>query len=307
MKHNQMSHNTFYKYSGAGNTFLISKEKLSLSLNEKKELVTNACDPVDGFSADGVLFLEKKDNLIHWEFYNSDGSVAEMCGNAARCAFKFSYDHMLEGHNKPTQIQFKTLSGIIKGQRSGDKICIEMTAAKKELGKMPQAQFIKEFILNVKNNFPADLDLISKQLISEIENEDFLSIDTGVPHFVMEIKNFSAYENLKKLCSALRHYKIFPRGTNVTLIKINSINEAQAVTFERGVEGFTLACGTGAVAAGIYLGMKNKKNKLNITMPGGLLNIELDEVFNSGEFNFQKEIKSPLLIGDAKYIGKIIV
>lgn len=282
MKTSKKEH-IFYKYSGAGNTFLISSDKLNIDGSEKKELIKKICNPVDGFAADGVLFLDKKQEQVVWDFYNSDGSTAEMCGNAARCAFRFSAEHFSQLKDK---IEFVTLAGIVKGFKKGDLVAIEMTPVKNESGH-PTLTEIADLIENAN---------LKEQLLKESASSHFLSIDTGVPHLVFEIKNFTDYKKLKSLSALLRGLKLFPRGTNVTLISIINDNTAKAVTFERGVEDFTLACGTGAVAAAKYVSLKTQKNNINIQMPGGDLLVD-----------FESLKSNPILIGQAVLIGKIIV
>lgn len=282
MKTSKKEH-LFYKYSGAGNTFLISSEKLNLDNLQKEELIKKICSPTNGFMADGVLFLEKKQDQVVWDFYNSDGSTAEMCGNAARCAFRFSEEHLLPQKEK---IEFVTLAGIVRGFKKKDLVAIEMTPIKNEAGSFD----LNKMISLVE---PASL---KEQLLSESLSASFLSIDTGVPHLVFEIKNFAEYKKLKNLSSYLRRIKLFPRGTNVTMISIINDHSAKAVTFERGVEDFTLACGTGAVAAAKYVSLKTQKNNINIQMPGGELMVD-----------FESLKSTPILIGQAILIGKIIV
>lgn len=273
---------SFLKYSGAGNTFLISSEKLDLDLADKRNFITRLCDPVEGFSVDGVLFLEKKNAVIVWDFYNSDGSTAEMCGNAARCAYSFANEFMV-AENK---IEFQTLSGIVVGYRSGPLVAVEMTEIKNESGSLSKS-FIAEKIEN---------EDLKKIFHREVVGTDLQSIDTGVPHLVFEIKNFADFKSLKHLCSYLRSLPLFPRGTNVTVISKISTNTAKAVTFERGVEDFTLACGTGAVAAAKYLATQVPGKIFNVQMPGGNLVVD-----------FKNKENFPTLIGEAKYIGKVIV
>jgi diaminopimelate epimerase len=282
MKTSKTEH-IFYKYSGAGNTFLISSEKLDIETSKKKELIKKICSPTDGFMADGVLFLDKKQDQVVWDFYNSDGSTAEMCGNAARCAFRFSEEHLFPHKDK---IEFVTLAGIVKGFKKNDLVAIEMTPVKNESGNLLLNEMADQ--INTAS--------LKEQLLNELAGTYFLSIDTGVPHLVFEIKNFNDYKKLKNVCAYLRALKLFPRGTNVTMISISNDHTAKAVTFERGVEDFTLACGTGAVAAAKYVELKTKKNSINIQMPGGDLLVD-----------FESLKSSPILIGQAILIGKIIV
>lgn len=282
MKTNRAGH-SFYKYSGAGNTFLISSEKLNLDLNQKKELVKKICHPVDGFCADGVLFLEQQERFVVWDFYNSDGSVAEMCGNAARCAYSFA-ESFLDSEAK--KIDFKTLAGVVGGYRQQDLVAIEMTPLKSEAGNLE-----KEAILKL-----LEVESLKSLFETEVISEQLLSIDTGVPHLVFEIKDFDNFKKLKNLGALLRGLKVFPRGTNVTMVSVENKKTAKAVTYERGVEDFTLACGTGAVAAAKFVSLIANEKKIQIKMPGGNLKVE-----------FSNESKSPVLLGEAKFIGKIII
>ena len=92
MKKNNLK---FTKLSGAGNDFIVvdlRSSKKSFSLKKRKEIVRNACDRHFGVGADGLIFLEKaknKKNDFKWDFYNRDGSHAEMCLNASRCVVRF--------------------------------------------------------------------------------------------------------------------------------------------------------------------------------------------------------------------------
>ncbi|MCK6598947.1 MAG: diaminopimelate epimerase [Bdellovibrionaceae bacterium] len=286
----------FVKYSGAGNTFLIAEKKIDFEREFIQKTVTRICDPVNGFSADGVLWLEKKDSEIVWYFYNSDGSSAEMCGNAARCAFLFSQQYFFK--NPPEYIKFKTLSGVVQGSEGIEGVSIEMTRAKKEKGFFSKEDFLNVLLLEGFHD---------KEFFSYVCSNQVLSIDTGVPHLVIEIKDLSKYKSLKKTCEQIRNAKIFPRGTNVTLVQEKSVESLLAVSFERGVEDFTLACGTGAVAAGIYLAHKNKKSKIHVQMPGGNMVVKLDSNFEKDIFSFQQDWQKPILVGDAIKIGTVII
>lgn len=306
-----MPNKIFAKYSGAGNTFLISSENLDLDIESKRKFVKSICDSETGFAADGVLFLEKKEDYIEWDFYNSDGSSAEMCGNAARCAYQYCKDYLLKQNDflrsKKTapEIRFKTLSGIVRGFEENQKIAIEMPEVKKEIGFIGVDQIANE--LRAESGEDKDKTSNAQLLKQEVEDTELLSLDTGVPHLVIEIREFEEYRKLEKLCAQLRALSRFPRGTNVTLVKIKTPQSVSAVTFERGVEGFTRACGTGAVAAAIYLATKSAQSEIEVMMPGGTLVIKLDDKLKNEKFNFQSELKKPLLVGGAIYIGKIII
>lgn len=253
---------TFTRVSGAENTFFVvnrfdpQSDKIvsSWSESQKKEWIQKVCESYFGFKTNGVLFLKKEAGFdFTWDFYNSDGSSAEMCGNAARCAVYYYY-HQIE---KKEEISLKTIAGEIRGKVLGeDWVQVQMTKTFDEKRNLNIPDFATGYFIN-----------------------------TGVPHFVVE----KAPD--KEWASRLRFHPEFGKpGSNVTFVKVISWDKAEAVTFERGVEDFTEACGTGAVAAAMYLKSKAPNiQSAKIQMPGGELIVENLEL---GE--------RPLLIGGAQ-------
>ena len=213
-----------------------------LSVEERRALARRACSLMDE-PADGLAILlpsGNKDIDFIWDFYNSDGSTAEMCGNAARCATRFYFDQIKAAN----AFRFGTLSGVIDSQM------LDPDTAKVQMTKAGSAQKIS--ILGISG----------------------LRVDTGVPHFVILQKRDSV------LAAKLRSAPEFgAKGTNVTFIESWEQNRVSAVSFERGVEDFTAACGTGAVAAAIFWKKELKArdfegNSVNVIMPGGELLVE---------------------------------
>lgn len=230
--------NTFYLINAfepeAGNKFRQFSEK------QKQELARKVCLGFDEFSTDGLLFIypkslaDKKYDFA-WDFYNSDGSHAEMCGNAARCATLFYHEKI-----KPEQtVHFFTGAGEISGTvLNSNKVKIEMTP-------------------------------VSQPQVLKVLGHEGLFVNTGVPHFVICEQ---ANEDLAK---SLRKAPEFGcAGANITFVQILDAQKLTAVTFERGVERFTRACGTGAVAAAFYLRQKEAGSGVFVLMPGGELFVE---------------------------------
>ena len=222
--------------SGAGNTFHIFYNVNSLL--PAPELVRKICQK---FPADGIVFLKKPTRpqaFYNWDFYNKDGSVAEMCGNAIRCA-GFYIENILSRTER--KFELMTTAGLIQIQILGRQ--------------QYQVGMTKAFVTPHKKWF---------------------ACNTGVPHVVIEIPSADNYDQHKAMAKDVRSHADFPRGTNVTLIKLTSAEDnIQAVSFERGVEDFTLACGTGAVAAALYMDMKFDRKQTNIEMPGGKLTVDM--------------------------------
>lgn len=269
-----------HKYSGAGNTFLLI-EAQNVSPADRKQFTIGACSQDGKHSCDGIVYIQKteKSELYIWDFYNKDGSAAEMCGNAARCAFRFAREIL---QNKNENIRFSTVAGEI----SCREILSEDTNVSLVEVEMPNAQ-MKE---------------VNKLIYTQEKPEGVVGfwIDSGVPHFVVRQEIAKGFSDLKELAKQIReHSDFFPEGTNVTFFeKKKSIQSKEnpeyiAVTFERGVEDFTLACGTGAVAAAMAIQGLAQASVTTIEMPGGVLRISLQP----GE--------KPKLIGPAEKIAEI--
>jgi len=215
---------------------------------------------------DGAVFIfPSQTSDFRWEFYNRDGSLAEMCGNAARCASRFAYDNKLS----KLQTSFETLAGTING---------EILAG-----------------LQVKVSMPKISKFESQK---EIKNSRFFAkydfLDTGVPHCVIKVPSLANLNDIRPLAVELRRKEYFqPTGANITFRVPYSPSHLESITFERGVEDFTLACGTGAVAAAYSHYMEHKATpSIQVSVPGGELQVDL-----GGE--------NPILIGEVKYIKKL--
>lgn len=244
-----------FKMSGAGNTFVVVDFlQKKFPLKNRKDFVTKICSKTTGVGADGLFFLEPHaDCDFQWDFYNSDGSSAEACGNASRCAAQYFFDY----YKKPV-ISFMTLKGAVRVEVKNKIIFVHMPSAE------------------IKSYSPLFI------------------VDTGVPHMVLPTEEIQNHEHLHSLAKANRFPEILPSsGCNVTFVQVLE-NKIKAVSFERGVEDFTMACGTGAVAAAIYVREKNNflgDKPIEIQMPGGSMQVDVTQ-----------GLKAPVLIGDAQYL-----
>jgi diaminopimelate epimerase len=241
----------FTKLSGAGNDFIVvdlRSNKKRLSSTSRKKLVRANCDRHFGVGADGLIFLEipkNKKNNFKWDFYNSDGSHAEMCLNASRCVVRYEQEK-----KKNKTVSFESVVGTVAGTKIGSDIQVELPIKK---------QKIQLLSIKVKS--------------TEV---DGYAVNSGVPHFVIH-KKISNLQSLKEVSSELRFHKIFKKpGSNVTYWDGKG-SKIKAVTFERGVEDFTLACGTGAVAVGMVFESIYQKTPVTVQMPGGKIKVKLKE------------------------------
>ena len=263
--------NYILKISGAGNRFLlVDKQNFNLNshppywkkesyktdycfedflklnktnISTRKSFIKKLCSTNSLSLADGLILLKKRDNhSIYCDFYNKDGSKAEMCGNAVCCLSTYAYWQ---------SIPLKT---IYLGK-------IKVSCAKKG-GVI--------FKLSDKS--------ISNLKFNKKDSFDF--INTGVPHGVIECDklDFSNKKHLKNLAKKLRFKNIKKhKGMNVSFYQVIQEKQLKAVTYERGVEDWTLACGTGALAVSlVYLSKHSIKNKPDVfvKMPGGKLRVQ---------------------------------
>jgi diaminopimelate epimerase len=219
----------FYKMSGCGNDFIIIDNRSPVV--EEKELtafIVGVCRRKMSAGADGIILIENSETVdFKWRFYNSDGSVADMCGNGARCVARFAY---LNGITGP-DMSFETLAGIVSASVSeAGLVRIKMTDP-----------------LNLKLDYPIHLSG-GKFLIS--------SVNTGVPHVVMVVDNLDEMP-VKAMGKEIRFHPDFvPAGTNANFVSVQSDNMVAVRTYERGVEDETLACGTGCVASALITARK---------------------------------------------------
>ena len=264
----------FIKTQGSGNDFIIIDLQNKETADQwarwqqkppRPEFAKRQCDRRFGVGADGMIFLQREaEGKWFWDFYNADGSRAEMCGNATRCIGL--YVSQVYGERS---FQLETIAGSIKIEASSeDEIKVQMTDAK----------------------------------VIESQNTEYELIDTGVPHCVMEVDNLSQREELFSLGKKYRFpEELDEKGANVTFWQKNSGQKIEAVSFERGVEDFTLACGTGAVAAAWSARREVELDKgVLVQMPGGDMLIHMKEigpyhVWMSGraEIVFRGEIRLP--------------
>ncbi len=197
---------TVTKYSANGNDFVmfIAQEK-----EDRSELAKQLCHRQNGVGADGlVVLLPHKKYDFEWEFYNSDGSVANMCGNASRAVAHFAHEKGISADGKA---EFLTGAGVIRAAINGLYVVSDMTDPK----------ILREDI--------------------EEEGETWWLIDSGVPHLVAVRDNIDNFDLTQ--ARALRD----KYNANVNICKVDG-DTMYVRTYERGVEDETLACGTGMVA-----------------------------------------------------------
>lgn len=252
----------FEKWQGLGNDFIILED-----MDATAELAQKLCDRRFGIGADGLFSIKKSETCdIGWLFFNSDGSVPQMCGNGIRCFAKYVYEKgLIKSDMKSKKFTVETLAGVITPEiLEGGFVRVDMGKPILDPAKIP---------VNVKD---------SKDF--EIEGYRASAVSMGNPHCVIIAISDTA-KLAREAGPKIEVSPLFPEKVNVEFIEIISKNKIILDVWERGC-GITLACGTGAcaaVVAGINKGLLD--SKVQVKLPGGILEIEYygESVFMSGD------------------------
>lgn len=258
----------FTKMSGNGNDFIVI-DNYNGGIKLSRTQIQALCAPRFSIGADGLMLLEKykKPYDFYMRFYNNDGREAEMCGNGGRCIARFAYLNK----KAKAKMKFKAKDGT------------------------HEAEIKKNGVVKLKMVDPFNIRLgVRVRVRGKTVIGSYLN--TGVPHFVVPVNNIDKVD-VQGLGRRLRFNKAFgPKGANVNFVqKIGGLSggRRQAIggrrsvfairTYERGVEGETYACGTGAVAAGIALHLDKKAvPPIKLMAKGGPLTIYFRETEHCG-------------------------
>ncbi|MDB4015105.1 diaminopimelate epimerase [Flavobacteriaceae bacterium] len=231
---------TFYKYQGTGNDFILIDDRANVFPLKDVSLVACLCDRRFGIGADGLILIQNAATSdFKMVYFNADGNESSLCGNGARCTIAFAnFLNCIE--DKTT---FEAVDGLHSAHIDGDIISLQMHDVSK---------------------------------IQAFENHTFL--DTGSPHhveMVEKLKTFDVYGNGKRIREGSPYYTT---GTNVNFVEQLAKDQFAIRTYERGVEDETLSCGTGAtaVALAMYENKKTTATKIKINVQGGVLEIQFE-------------------------------
>ena len=220
--------------SGAGNDFMVIDAR---GMEQDLDFVNMAKDLCAKTGADGFMAVGKSDSAdFRLHFYNSDGSRGEMCGNGARCICKFAYDHGIAGESMTVQ----TDAGPVPGWRIGENL------------------------YRIHLNNPTILDFYRREDAVYVELGN-----PGIPHSVTELPHLycEMADILRPSAKNLRFAPEFPKCANVNFYAWTSDTSVRILTYERGGEDYTLACGTGCGSTAATLWSQGK-------LPGGKLTLE---------------------------------
>ncbi len=249
----------FWKMNGAGNDFIIINNiEEKIPAERFPHMAELLCERHLSIGADGFMVVEKPTENIDADyrmlFYNSDGSMGEMCGNGARCICRYGYENGLAGETQ----RVETMAGIVTGER------IDGRFYRVRLNDPCSLRFDEPVKVNGRTYCCS---------YAELGNP-------GIPHCVVPIEGLKGYpENkLLELGRSLRHYAGYPKGANVNFFEIIGPDHIFERTYERGVEDFTYACGTGTGSVVTVLTMQGKVSGRNVKVdvPGGRLIIDVE-------------------------------
>ena len=246
----------FWKMNGAGNDFIVMDDRQDrVSEDRWPDVARTLCERHLSIGADGLMVVKKPTCGGDYKmlFFNSDGSMGEMCGNGARCICRYGFENGLAGEVQ----RVETTAGLVTGW------CID------------RQQY------RVRLNDPCHIRLRgTAEVDGAVYDCAYMELgDPGIPHAAVPMEGLRQYDTqaLRALGRKLRHYRDFPKGANVNFYELIGPDHIYERTYERGVEDFTYACGTGTgsvVTALTLLGQVSGQN-VRVDMTGGMLFIDV--------------------------------
>jgi len=231
---------TFYKYQGTGNDFVMIDNRNAKFPKEDTELVAKICNRRFGVGADGLILLEEDEVTdFRMVYFNADGREGSMCGNGGRCIVAFAHFLGVIG----SKTEFIAVDGKHEATINGNIVSL----------KMMDVHEIKE-------------------------KANALFMNTGSPHHVQVVQKLKSFDVVKE--GARMRYGIYgAKGSNINFVEKNQSGGFDIRTYERGVEDETLSCGTGvtAVALGMYHLGNTKENTVPVKALGGALKVSFEE------------------------------
>lgn len=210
---------------GAANDFILVDDRAQAFPAQDRNWIARISARRTGVGCEGVLLIQPSAKAnFRMRFFNPDGGEADMCGNGARCIARLAH----EIGAAPASMSIETPAGIVRADVRGNEVLLHMTEPK---------------------------DWRMRRTLT-IDNQPlaYSFVNTGVPHAVVSVENLDAID-VQRMGSRIRYHADFaPAGTNANFIQVTGPDSLRVRTYERGVEGETLACGTGMTACGLIAG-----------------------------------------------------
>jgi len=213
----------FVKMAGGGNDFLLFEADGRSLSQEDRRRISLLCRRGLSVGADGALFLSGGgEGRIHLDYFNADGGLASFCANGTRCAARYAVTRrLIAGETLVLETGWAPVSAHV----SGEKVTL----------RLPALPLPGEPLPILGGDLPGNA----------------VPIEVGVPHLVVFVSGDLVALPVERLAPPLRHHAALREGANVNFVKVTGPNTIAVRTYERGVEGETLACGSGVVAAAI--------------------------------------------------------
>ena len=246
----------FWKMNGAGNDFVILNNlEEHLPVDILPQVARTLCERHRSIGADGLMVVDTPTQGGDYKmlFYNSDGSMGEMCGNGARCICRYGYENGLAGELQTVE----TTAGIVTGCR------------------------VEKRLYRIRLNDPTTVKLDCPVEIEGVRYPcSYVELGSpGIPHAVVPYHDLRHADvgELRELGRKIRWYSAFPKGANVNFYEFTGEDAVFERTFERGVEDFTYACGTGTGSLVAVLALQGKVSGqgVQVDMTGGRLTIDI--------------------------------
>ena len=247
----------FWKMNGAGNDFIvIDNREGTIGAEQWPRIARTLCERHLSIGADGLMVVEKPTcgGDYRMLFFKSDGSMGEMCGNGARCICRYGYENGLAGEVQ----RVETTAGLVTGWR------------------------VDERLYRIRLNDPCNLRLEGRaEVDGTVWDCAYVELgNPGIPHAAVPVRGLKDFDRqrLFQLGRKLRYYPDFPKGANVNFYEIIGPDHVYERTYERGVEDFTYACGTGTGSVVTVLTLLGQVSgrQVKVDMTGGQLMVDVE-------------------------------
>lgn len=239
----------FSKYTGAGNDFVLVRAE-EVGSRDASALARRVCPRATGVGVDGLILVRSlSEDSIRVRFFNPDGSEFGTCGNGSRCAARYAVERgLVEGPG----LTIATDDAEVRAEVEGDLVSLRY-----RMETRIERPFQVELAGSSRRGWP---------------------VQVGTPHLVIPVDALPGAEFEDLVGPLRRHPRLGPEGANVDLVRLAGPDAAEIRTFERGVEGETLACGSGAMAAALALREAGlTANRLSLrTRSGTTLAVDLE-------------------------------
>jgi len=258
----------FAKMSGTGNDFIVFDNRTGIFKGDEQRFFENICKRRFSIGADGVILVQNgKNTPVEMSYFNSDGRHAAMCGNGARCAARFAFE---KGIVNQRQFDIEVAGAVYSANVGEESVSV---------------------LFGSLSGYNSDIDI-------EIEQEWKIGgfVISGVPHLVIFVPDINRVD-VDKYGRTYRQSPIFENGANINFVQKSGESSIKVRTYERGVEGETLSCGTGSVASA-FVAFKKLSLRLpvHVEVRGGILQIDTDD-----------EWKSVILTGPAEIVYEGVI